>query len=191
MGTRQQGHPPRRARAFLSGVLAMLAATGLHAQGFDGSPWPAAKPVPELQARDLQGQLWRISDLRGKAVLINFWASWCAPCQAEMPSLQALARAQGPDTLVVLAVNVKESAPVAQRFVQRTGLDLPVLLDPEGAIARQWQVRVFPSTVLIAPNGQVKAIVRGELDWTGPQAAALVEPLLRPAAPKTPSRQPR
>ncbi len=156
-----------------------LCATGLHAQGFDVTPWPVRKQVPQLHARDLQGKTWRLADLRGKAVLVNFWASWCAPCLAEMPSLQSLARAQGPDTLVVLAVNFKESAPVAQRFVQRTGLDLPVLLDPDGAIARQWQVKVFPSTVLVGADGRVQAVVRGELDWTGPHAAALVEPLYR------------
>jgi thiol-disulfide isomerase/thioredoxin len=181
-----QFHSLRFARAVVMGCMVLLIATGLHAQGFDVSPWPAGKVVPELQARDLQGQAWRLADLRGKAVLINFWASWCAPCQAEMPSLQALAHAQGPDALVVLAVNFKESAPVAQRFVQRTGLELPVLLDPQGAIARQWQVKVFPSTVLVAADGQVKAIVRGELDWTGPQATALVAPLLRAAGKKTP-----
>jgi thiol-disulfide isomerase/thioredoxin len=156
---------------------ASLAGAGLQAQGFDVTPWPANKPVPELQARDLQGRAWRLADLRGKAVLINFWASWCAPCQAEMPSLQTLADVMGPDELVVLAVNFKESAPVAQRFVQRTGLDLPVLLDPDGAIARQWQVKVFPTTVLVAANGRVHAVVRGELDWSGAQAAALVAPL--------------
>jgi thiol-disulfide isomerase/thioredoxin len=184
-GVRKRWHPIGSAAVAALALATALGATGLHAQGFDGSPWPAAKPVPELQARDLQGQPWRLSDLRGRAVVINFWASWCAPCQAEMPSLQALAHTHGPDKLVVLAVNFKESAPVALRFVQRTGLELPVLLDPQGAIARQWQVKVFPSTVLIAADGKVKVVVRGELDWTGPQAAALVEPLLRPADKKT------
>jgi thiol-disulfide isomerase/thioredoxin len=165
-------------------VALSLTASGLQAQGFEVSPWPARKAVPQLYASDLQGRAWRLSDLRGKAVLINFWASWCAPCQAEMPSLQSLAR--GSDTLVVLAVNFKEAAPVAQRFVQRTGLDLPVLLDPDGAIARQWQVKVFPTTVLVGADGRVQAVVRGELDWTGPQAAALVKPLFRGQGKKLP-----
>lgn len=169
----------RTSRAAILTIALTLAAMGLHAQGFDVTPWPTRKAVPQLQAQDLQGKSWRLVDLRGKAVLINFWASWCAPCQAEMPSLQSLAKAQGPDKLVVLAVNFKESAPVAQRFVQRTGLDLPVLLDPDGTIARQWQIKVFPSTVLLGADGRVQAVVRGELDWTGPQAAALVEPLYR------------
>jgi thiol-disulfide isomerase/thioredoxin len=167
-------------------MAAVLPMTSVHAQGFDVTPWPAHTAAAPLQTRDLHGQPWDLATLRGKAVLINFWASWCAPCQVEMPSLQALARQHGPDKMVVLAVNFKESAPTARRFVQRTGLDLPVLLDPDGVIARQWQVKVFPTTVLVAADGRVQAVVRGELDWTGPQAAALVEPLFRTAAKKTP-----
>lgn len=145
----------------------------------------AASPAPDFTLKTLDGPALRLAEQRGQVVLVNFWASWCAPCLVEMPSLQALARRHGPEQLVVLAVNFKESAPTAQRFVQRTGLDLPVLLDPHGAIARQWQARVFPTTVLVAADGRVQALVRGELDWTGPQAAALVEPLLRTAPQKT------
>lgn len=152
---------------------------GAAAQGFDVQRWSPSAPVPALQATDLSGNVWRLADLRGKAVLINFWASWCEPCRAEMPSLQALAERQGPHRLVVLAVNFKESPATVAQFVQRTGLRLPVLPDPQGAIARQWGVRIFPSTVLIAADGRVRAVVRGELDWGSADAAALWEPLLK------------
>lgn len=159
----------------LLGLLALLG-SGARAQGFDVQPWPLRAPA--LEARDLRGEVWRLTDLRGKAVLLNFWASWCEPCRAEMPSLQALAERQGPQKLVVLAVNFKESATAATQFAQRSGLTLPVLLDPQGAIARQWGVRIFPSTVLIGSDGRVRAVVRGGLDWGGVDAAALWEPLL-------------
>ncbi len=95
-----------------------------------------------------------------------------------MPSLQSLAQFHGPDRLVVLAVNFKESATVVQRYVQRSDFALPVLLDPAGVMAREWGVKVFPTTVLVAANGQVRSLVRGELDWSGQQAARLVEPLM-------------
>lgn len=165
--------------AFLA-FMAATASTQVLAQGYEVLPWPTRKPTPELTGVDLQGQVWRLSELRGKAVLINFWASWCPPCLAEMPSLQALAQFYGPEKLVVLAVNFKESATVAQRFVQRTDLGLPVLLDPTGALARQWGATVFPTTVLVAANGQARAVVRGEVDWSGLPAARLVEPLWLP-----------
>jgi thiol-disulfide isomerase/thioredoxin len=149
------------------------------AQGFEVVPWPARKPIPALTGTDLMGQSWRLADLKGTAVLINFWASWCEPCRAEMPSLQSLAQFYGPDKLVVLALNFKESKIVAERYVQRTGLTLSVLLDADGGVARQWGVTVFPTTVLIAADGRVKGVVRGELDWTSQAAARLLEPLLK------------
>jgi thiol-disulfide isomerase/thioredoxin len=159
---------------------ALLASHSVQAQGYELVPWRAHQPIPQLTGTDLSGQVWRLADLRGKAVLINFWASWCEPCRVEMPALQALAQKHGPDKLRVLTVNFKEPAATAQQFASRTGLSLPVLLDPQGAIARQWEVRIFPSTVLIGADGRVRGVVRGELDWSGVPAAKLVEPLLAP-----------
>ena len=101
------------------------------------APWPSRQAVPAVLATDLNGVAWRLADLRGQAVLINFWASWCEPCRAEMPSLQALAQQHGPEQLQVLAVNFKEGAPTVQRFVQQSQLQLPVILDPQGVMARQ------------------------------------------------------
>jgi thiol-disulfide isomerase/thioredoxin len=172
-------------RTLLALTLALAALTTspwVQAQNHQLAAWPAHRPAPALVGTDLQGKVWHLVDLRGKAVLINFWASWCAPCQAEMPSLQALAQAYGPEKLVVLAVNFKESGAVVQRFVQRNHFDLPVLLDPTGAMARQWGAHVFPTTVLVAANGQVRAVIQGEVDWSSQQAATLIEPLLAPVA---------
>lgn len=171
-----------RPMAFVWACIAGLASPLAQAQGYEVQAWPANQAVPALQATDLSGRVWRLSDLRGKAVLLNFWASWCAPCRAEMPSLQAMADFYGPDKLLVLTLNFKESAAVAQRFAQRADLRLPVLLDPQGQLARQWGATAFPTTVLIAADGQVRALVRGELDWTSLAAAQWVEPLLAPVS---------
>lgn len=168
--------------ALILSIAALVASPWVQAQGYEVRSWPARQSAPALTGSDLQGKVWRLADLRGKAVLINFWASWCAPCQAEMPSLQALAQFYGPEKLVVLAVNFEESANVVRQHVQRTNFDLPVLLDPTGAMAHQWGAHVFPTTVLVAANGQVRGLVRGEVDWSGLQAAKLIEPLLAPTA---------
>ncbi len=157
----------------------LLVSAVVHAQGYDVQPWLARQPVPVLTGTDLKGQHWRLSDLRGKAVLINFWASWCEPCRAEMPALQDLAEVHGPDKLVVLTINFKESPTRIAQFVQSTDLRLPVLADPVGDIARRWGVNVFPTTVLIGADGQPRQRVRGEFDWRGRKAAALVDPLLK------------
>jgi thiol-disulfide isomerase/thioredoxin len=167
--------------AWAFGAGAALAQGPAPSVGYDVQPWAARQPVPMLQATDLNGQVWRLSDLRGKVVLLNFWASWCEPCRAEMPSLQRLGE-QHPHDLVVLAVNFKESTPAMQQFVQRTGLALPVLQDPQGSMARAWGVSIFPSTVLIGADGRVRSVLRGELDWTGADAARLLQPLFKSAA---------
>lgn len=163
----------------------MAAASGLagagrlaHAQGFDVTPWPRSQTQPSLQANDLAGKVWRLSELRGRAVLLNFWASWCEPCRAEMPTLEQLAEFYGDDQLVVLAINFKESERKVSQYVKNTGIRLPILPDLQGNIAKQWGVSVFPTTILIDAKGQVRQRVRGEVDWADASAAALVEPLL-------------
>ncbi len=149
------------------------------AQGFEVLAWPADKRVPEHLGTDLQDHVRSLQEFRGKAVLLNFWASWCEPCVTEMPSLQALAQRRGSDPLVVLAVNFKEAAPTVERFVQRNAITMAVLLDSKGEAAHAWGANIFPTTVLIGADGRVKNVVRGALDWSGPQADGLLGPLLR------------
>lgn len=165
-------------RHFLGLALGAAAAPAL-AEGYDIDHWPSTQPAPPLQALDLQGKVWRLADLRGRAVVLNFWATWCPPCRAEMPSLQQLAEIYGPEQLVVLAVNVGESVRRINQFVQASGLSVPVLLDPRSEIAQAWGADALPTTVLIDGKGRPRQRVRGEVDWTSREAAALVEPLLR------------
>ena len=98
-----------------------------------------------------------------------------------MPTLQQLAEFYGDDRLAVLALNFKEAAPVAARFAARTGLKLPILLDPAGEIARRWEVKVFPTTILIGADGLPRWRVRGEMDWTSLEAGRIVEALFAQA----------
>ena len=156
----------------------MAAQEAAQVPAYDVQKWPSAQVHPPLEGTDLNGKVWRLADLRGRPVLLNFWASWCEPCRAEMPSLQAVAEREGPQRLLVLAINFKESTPAVQRFVAQTQLMLPVLQDPLGTTARQWGIRIYPSTVLMGADGRVRGVVRGELDWTGADAARLLQPLL-------------
>lgn len=170
-------------RLFISAPLPLATASLLPLSvRADAVPWPKGLPAPALLAKDLAGRTWDLAGLQGRAVLVNFWATWCPPCLAELPSMQTLAEQHGPDRLVVLCVNVRESAAKVSRFVQTNGLRLPVLLDPDGAITKAWNVNVFPTSVLVAADGQPSRRIRGELDWTGAEAQAWVKPLL-PAKP--------
>ena len=149
------------------------------ADGYEVSRWPPGLAVPPLQATDLQGKVWRLADLRGRAVLLNFWATWCEPCRVEMPSLQQLAEIYGADKLVVLAVNFREGPRRIRQYVQSSGMNLPVLLDPDGEIARQWGANVFPTSILIDSDGKPVQRIRGEVDWTGRDAEKLIDALFK------------
>jgi thiol-disulfide isomerase/thioredoxin len=140
--------------------------------------WPADKPTPPLQLTGLDGKRWNLAALEGRPVLINFWASWCEPCRAEMPALEQLAARHRKAGLVVLSVNYKEAPEVIRKFLDARPFSLPVLLDAEGDAAGAWTPRVFPTTVLIDRSGRARQSVMGELDWSGETAAALVAPLL-------------
>jgi len=157
---------PRR-RCAAVWTLALFISGSAWAQ-FDKQAWPARTPSPRLDVQDLQGRRWTSASLQGQVVVLNFWATWCAPCKEEMPSLQALHDAPHPP--VVIAVNVKEPKGRVMPFLKHANLSLPVVLDEQGELARQWGVRIYPTTVLIGPNGQARWRVVGDLDWAGLQA---------------------
>ena len=148
--------------------------------GYDVQPWPANKAAPQPWRSHASSKSWALADLRGRAVLINFWASWCEPCRQEIPSLQRLAASRAQE-LTVLTVNFKDAPRSAEQFMAQTDLQLPVVSDRDGARARQWGVRVFPSTVLIDSQGVVRSTVRGAIDWMGPAAQQIIQPLLKRA----------
>lgn len=166
-------------RELLALTLGTVAVPAFAQRGYDVSPWPAGRAAPALQALDMQGQTWTLERLRGRAVLLNFWATWCPPCRAEMPSLQQLAEIYGPDQLQVLAINVGEGPRRIAQYLQSSGLELTILLDPKSEAARAWGASVLPTTILIDAEGRPRQRVRGEVDWSGRDAMALVEPLLR------------
>ena len=145
-------------------------------EAYDVSAW--AGPLAGFSLVDTDGKNWTPADFKGRAVLLNFWASWCEPCRAEMPSLQQLADLHGPDQLLVLAINFKEKPARALQFAKSTGLRLPVLLDVDGQAAHRWGVKVFPSTLAIGKRGQPRLRIQGEVDWRGTGAQKIIAGLL-------------
>ena len=168
-----------RRRAALLAVAGLTMLPSLSFSQHDIKTWRRSSSMPPLKGTDLNGREWNLADLKGQSVLLNFWATWCAPCKEEMPTLQTLAELEG-ERLVVLAVNVREQASRAARFVQSAGLtQLHVLPDPRGATARAWGVGVFPTTVLIDREGRAIRTVTGAVDWTGPEAQGWLRELRR------------
>jgi thiol-disulfide isomerase/thioredoxin len=156
-------------RIFLIVVLGLITSTAW-AQ-FDKTAWPLRQATPTFEAVDLQGKVWSSTTLAGKVVVLNFWATWCAPCKDELPTLQTLHDIRDAQT-VVLTINVREPAARAARYLQSTGMTLPVIPDPKGEWAKRWGVTVYPTTILIAPDGQARWRIMGDVDWSGAQANA-------------------
>ncbi len=176
---------PAAPSIFRRRLVSALALGGLarhgHAAGPPGAArraWPAGRATPALDLPAWGGARVRLADLRGQVIVLNFWASWCEPCRAEMPSLELLAQRHENDRLQVFAVNHRESDAAIRRFIDQTALTLPVLRDGDGAAARAWQVGVFPSTVVIGREGRARFSVLGELDWTGPEAREWIAAVL-------------
>jgi thiol-disulfide isomerase/thioredoxin len=165
------------ARAAATALLP-VGATPRAASGPQAVPWPRRRPTPALALPAWEAPPFTLAAARGQVLLLNFWASWCAPCRDEMPSLELLAQRHQGDRLQVLAVNFRETDAAIRRFIDQTSLTLPILRDTDGAAAKAWQVRIFPTTVAIGRNGRAAFSVVGEADWTGPAARAWIQPLL-------------
>ena len=164
--------------AFAASAAGRLAnAQGLTGPAYEVTPWSG--PLSSLGLLDTTGKTWQWPDLQGRAVLLNFWASWCEPCRAEMPTLQQVADLYGPDKLLVLAVNFKESAARSLQFAKTTGISLPVLLDSAGRAAGQWGVKVFPTTLMLDNRSRARYRVKGEVDWTNSAPGRLIESLFK------------
>lgn len=118
--------------------------------------------APNFTLRDIHGEQIALADTRGKKVLINFWATWCGPCQLEMPFLQALYEAH-PDDVVILAVNFDEPPEAVAAFANDFGLEFPILLDPGAIVQEVYEIRAYPSTYFVDEEGVIRAVRIGVL----------------------------
>ena len=124
--------------------------------------------APDFTLENIEGEMVSLSDFRGKAVLVNFWATWCGPCRVEMPAIQSRFEAHS-DNLVVLAVDNNEPQPAVAAFFDELQLTFPGLLDPGGEIQELYRVRGYPSSYFLDPDGVVRVVhigvmTEGQLD---------------------------
>ena len=133
------------------------------------------KALPEFVFEDGAGGRHDLSELRGRPVLLNLWATWCQPCIAELPSLATLARTQGADGIAVVALSTdRGGAATVRKFLTAHAIDLPVWVDPPGASGQALGARGLPTTILIDRNGLERARFEGAADWASEAAKTTI-----------------
>lgn len=171
-------------------ALGLLLLTLASASGVTGAgtltmiePRPAAPP---LVLEDLDGREHTLDDYHGRVVVVNFWATWCPPCREELPSLQRLWEAQGPEGLVVLGVNVGEDADRIFFFTADYPVDFPLLLDRDATAIDTWPVRGIPTTFVIDPEGRIAGRAIGAREFDHPDMIERLRELQRNHPPEPP-----
>lgn len=165
----------RRALATLAGLALVPFASRAQAGGMTavaGRP-----PAPLLALRDLDDRKIDLASLRGRVVLVNFWATWCPPCRREFPSLGRLQKLFKPTDLTVLAVNVGEDADSVFSFAGTT--NFPVLLDKDSSAMRRWPVMGLPTTYIVDKAGRLALRAVGGRDFDDPVVVGQLKELLK------------
>lgn len=119
--------------------------------------------APDFTLETLEGQSIRLSDLRGQVVVLNFWATWCPPCRAEMPTLEKIAREYKDQGVIVVGVNstIQDDPNAIPGFLAQHGITFPILLDKRGEVTRRYEIRSFPTTFFIGSDGIIRFVTIG------------------------------
>ncbi len=144
------------------------------------TPLPSRPQAPDFQLKGIDDETYRLSDYRGRVVVVNFWATWCPPCREEMPSMQRAWERWRQAEIELLAVNVGESEDEVFAFAAEYDLKFPVLLDPAGREVRRWGAIGLPSTFVVDPEGRVAYRATGARDWDSDEIFRLLQALGEP-----------
>jgi peroxiredoxin len=147
-------------------ALALLPATVQAAQGLTAVP---ARPLaPAFELRDPEGNIHRMSDYRGRVAIVNFWATWCPPCRAEMPSMQRAWEQIEAEGILMIGINVGEDLETVNGFTEEYPVTFPLLLDEDAKVTGEWPVRGMPTTFVVDSGGRIVYRAIGEREWDDP-----------------------
>ncbi|HXV35622.1 MAG TPA: TlpA disulfide reductase family protein [Myxococcota bacterium] len=171
---------PRRAGAWLLGAgVAAAALFALLSGSVPSAPVGRGTRAPAFALPSaIDGSVLNSDELRGKLVLLNFWATWCKPCEDEMPAMERLYRALAPSDFELVAISVDDDAAIVSEFAQRLGLSFPILIDSPKQVARAYQTFRFPESLLIGRDGVILERYVGPKEWDADAYRAQLQRLL-------------
>jgi peroxiredoxin len=156
-------------------LLALFVASGCTKRE---EPAIEGKLAPDFTLNDLSGRPVQLSSLKGKVVLVNFWATWCPPCREEIPSMVRMNQAMQGKPFQLLAISIDEGGKNAvTEFFRKSGVVLPTLLDTDGAVSKRYGTTGVPETFVIDTKGVIMKKVVGAMDWSSPEVLAALEDL--------------
>lgn len=136
--------------------------------------------APDFTLEDTKGNKITLSALRGKVVMVNFWATWCPPCIEEMPSMESLNKFMADEDFVMLAINTeKNGRTVVPEFLEKSPYTFPILYDDQSTVQQQYGVYKFPESFIVGKDGTVVEKIIGSLDWSSSKTVAYLKSLAK------------
>lgn len=131
--------------------------------------------APDFTLQDLEGRIWSLSELRGKVVFVNFWATWCAPCISELPSMKNLYNTLPKDQFTMLAILHNDEVSNAQGFVERLDITLPILVDADNRVGMEYGLTGVPETFILDKRGVIREMHRGPAEWDSAEVIQMIK----------------
>lgn len=141
----------------------------------DKAPKPSKSKTIDFTLSDLNGKSHTLSKYKGKVIFLNFWATWCPPCRAEMPAMQKMYKSWNSKKYVMLAVNIGQDKQTVKSFANKNGYTFPILLDSTSKIARKYRVSGIPTTYIINKEGKIVTRIVGAREWDLKQIERLLK----------------
>ena len=173
--------PMRNTFTFVALILAWLVpATSFAALGHELSKLPTPVAAPDFTLEDMDGETYTLSELRGKVVMVNFWASWCPPCREELPSMETVYQALKNEDFIVLAINQWETPDHVFSYMGQLEVypNFPILFDRDSSVSVAFGVQGLPTTLLINKQGHVVYRAVGGRNFNHPEVRALIQQMI-------------
>ena len=137
------------------------------------------RDAPPLVLKNMDGEIWDLSEARGHWVFVHFWATWCGPCRREMPTIQAIFPEFDPQELEIVLVNTAETEDTVFGFLASVAPDITPLMDEDGLVTERWQPRGLPATFFVDPEGKLRYLALGGRPWDTPAYLDFIKQLIR------------